>query len=100
MTPASAVPSRRAVLLLVAGACVALTGCSSMQRSEVEQVATDFEDPAADPQTRCDLLAPATLAAFEKDESASCAEAIEQVPLGAGGEIESVEIWGGDAQVR
>jgi hypothetical protein len=101
MTPASAAPGRRAVLVLVvAGACVALTGCSSMQRSEVEQVATDFEDPAADPQTRCDLLAPATLAAFEQDESASCAEAIEQVPLGGGGEIESVEIWGGDAQVR
>jgi hypothetical protein len=90
---------RRAVWAVVVGACLASTGCSSMQRSDVEQVATAFEDPAADPQARCDLLAPATLIAFEQDESASCAEAIAQVPLG-GGEIESVEIWGGDAQVR
>ena len=100
MTPASAGPGWRAVLLVVAAACAALTGCSSMQRSEVEQVATAFEDPGADPGTRCDLLAPATLEAFEQDEEASCAEAIQQVPLGDGGEIESVEIWGGDAQVR
>jgi hypothetical protein len=71
-----------------------------MQVPEVEEVATTFEDPGADPQTRCDLLAPATLVAFERDEEASCAEAIPQVPLGGGGEIESVEIWGGDAQVR
>jgi hypothetical protein len=100
MIPAAAVPSRRALLALVAGTCVALTGCSSMQQSEVEQVATDFEDPAADAQARCDLLAPATRTAFEEDESASCAEAITEVPLGGGSEIESVEIWGGDAQVR
>ena len=90
---------RSVVLAALAGACLVLTGCSSMQQPEVEQAATTFEDPGADPETRCDLLAPATLAAFEKDESSSCAEAIEQVPLG-GGEVESVEIWGGDAQVR
>jgi hypothetical protein len=94
------VPGRCAVLAAVAGACVVLTGCSSVQVPQVEEVATTFEDPAADPRTRCDLLAPATLAAFERDEEASCAEAIQQVPLGGGGEIESVEIWGGDAQVR
>jgi hypothetical protein len=100
MVPAATVRSRRALLAVVLGASVALTGCSSMQRSEVEQVATAFEDSAADPQTRCGLLAPATLIAFEQDESATCAEAMAQVPLGGGGEIEAVEIWGGDAQVR
>jgi hypothetical protein len=90
---------RRAVLVTVAGACVVLTGCSSMQQPDVEHAAATFEDPGSDPEARCDLLAPATLAAFEEDESASCPEAIEQVPL-EGGEVESVEIWGGDAQVR
>jgi hypothetical protein len=99
MVRAVACARRRAVPAIVAGACVVLTGCSSMQQPEVEQAATTFEDPGADPEARCDLLAPATLAAFEEEESASCAEAIEQVPL-EGGDVESVEIWGGDAQVR
>jgi outer membrane murein-binding lipoprotein Lpp len=99
MVRAATLARRRAVPAIVVGACVLLAGCSSMQQPEVEQAATTFEDPGADPETRCDLLAPATLAAFEEEESASCAEAIEQVPL-EGGDVESVEIWGGDAQVR
>jgi hypothetical protein len=65
----------------------------------VERVAGAFEDPAGDPGERCDLLAPATLAAFEQSESAPCTEAIADVPL-QGGDVESVEIWGGDAQVQ
>ena len=89
----------RGVLTVLGAAMLLLTGCSSMQRPEVEEVATTFEDASADPATRCELLAPATLAAFEEEESASCTEAIEQVPL-EGGAVESVEIWGGDAQVR
>ena len=99
MVRAAAAPGRWTVLAAFAAASLVLTGCSSTQQPEVERVATTFEDPGADPQDRCDLLAPATLEAFEQDEEASCAEAIEQVPLD-GGEIESVEIWGGDAQVR
>ena len=90
---------RRAGFAVLGAAAALLTGCSSTQQPEVEEVATRFEDAGADPEFRCDLLAPATLAAFEKDESASCAEAIEQVPL-EGGAIESVDIWGSDAQVR
>jgi hypothetical protein len=89
----------RALPVALASAGLLLTGCSSMQQPEVEEVAATFEDPGADPEARCDLLAPATLAAFENDESAECAESIEQVPL-EGGEVESVEIWGGNAQVR
>jgi hypothetical protein len=58
-----------------------------------------FEDPAGDPEERCDLLAPATRAAFEQSESAPCTEAIVDLPL-QGGAVESVEIWGGDAQVK
>jgi hypothetical protein len=100
MVRAAAAPGRWTVLAAFAAASMVLTGCSSTQQPEVERVATTFWDPGADAPTRCDLLAPATLAAFEQDESASCAEAIAQVPLGGGGEIEAVEIWGGDAQVR
>jgi hypothetical protein len=84
--------------VLAAGALV-LSGCSSTQEPVVEKVAGTFEDPTGDPEERCDLLAPATLAAFERSESASCADAIQDFPL-TGGDVRSVEIWGGDAQVR
>ena len=92
-------PARRTVLVLGCAVGGLLAGCSSMQQPEVEQVATAFEDPSADPETRCELLAPATLAALEEEESAPCADVIEELPL-EGGEVESVQIWGGDAQVR
>jgi hypothetical protein len=88
---------RRAAAVWAAGA-VLLTGCSSASQPEVEQVASTFEDPSGDPGERCDLLAPATLAAFEQDESAPCTDAIQDLSLDGGG-VESVEIWGGDAQV-
>jgi hypothetical protein len=91
---------RLSVLAALGTASALLTGCSSMDVPEVEDVATTFEDPGADPRTRCDLLAPATLVALERDEEAPCTDAIQQVSLGGGGEIQSVEIWGGDAQVR
>jgi hypothetical protein len=84
-------------LAVAGGAAVVLTGCSAGERPEVEDVARTFEDPAADPGTRCDLLAPKTLAALEKE--APCTDAIEQLPL-QGGEVMGVEIWGGEAQVR
>jgi hypothetical protein len=83
---------------LAAGA-VLLSGCSSAQAPDVERVAGTFEDPAGDPEERCGLLAPATRAAFEKSESAPCTEAIQDLPV-QGGRVKSVEIWGGDAQVK
>jgi hypothetical protein len=86
-------------LLAGAAALALLTGCSSAAEPDVSGVATAFENPAGDPQTRCDLLAPATLATFEADASAPCADAIADVAL-SGGDVSSVEVWGGDAQVR
>jgi hypothetical protein len=83
------------VLVLAVG----LTGCSSTQEPEVQRVATAFEDAGGAPDARCALLAPMTLAALEEKQSASCAAAIGQLPL-AGGQVRSVEVWGGDAQVR
>jgi hypothetical protein len=94
----SAVPAtvRRRALAIAGGAVVLLTGCSAAQQPEVVDVAMTFEDPAADPEARCDLLAPKTLAAVEKE--GPCTEAIGQLPL-EGGEVTAVEIWGGEAQV-
>src|SRR5690349_13125077 len=87
-------------MLAVGGAlAVLLTGCASAAEPDVSKVATAFEDPSGDPQARCDLLAPTTLATFEADSSARCADAIADVPL-TGGDVSSVEIWGGGAQVR
>jgi hypothetical protein len=88
-------------VLLGGGAVLALllTGCSSASEPEVEAVATAFENPAGDPQARCDLLAPATLTTFQADASAPCSDALLQVPL-PGGDVTAVQVWGGDAQVR
>ncbi len=86
-------------VLLVVGLTALLAGCASTQQPEVERVASTFEDPSADAEARCDLLAPATLAAFEKDQTAPCTEAVQQLSLD-GGAVTSVEVWGGDAQVR
>jgi hypothetical protein len=80
-------------------ATAALGGCAGVQEDDVGRVAGAFEDPAATPADRCALLAPSTLQTLESDESAPCADAIGQVPL-PGGAVESVEVWGGDAQVR
>ena len=92
---------RRKLWTAIALAAVAtlLTGCSSAQEPEVERVASTFEDPSGNAEERCDLLAPATRAAFEESESAPCTEVVQQLPL-QGGDVENVEIWGGDAQVE
>ncbi len=90
---------RRGAVLATAAGALLLSGCSSLQQSEVEQVATSFEDQSGDPEARCDLLIPTTRAAVEEQAQASCTEAIGELPL-QGGEVRSVEIWGGDAQVR
>jgi hypothetical protein len=87
-----------AVAVLAAGVLL-LAGCASADAPEVEEVASRFEDPSGDPGERCGLLAPATLTAFEQDVSAACTEAVQDLPL-AGGSVESVEVWGGNAQVR
>ncbi|UOY03802.1 hypothetical protein [Blastococcus sp. PRF04-17] len=86
-------------VLALVGPAVLLAGCSSAERPAVEAVATTFEDPSADPEVRCDLLAPMTLAALEEQAGAPCEEAVEELPL-RGGDVTAVEIWGGDAQVR
>ena len=81
------------------GVAALLSGCAGAQADDVSDVAAAFEDPAGDPGERCALLVPATVAALESEESAPCADVISELPL-EGGAVESVEVWGGDAQVR
>ncbi len=83
----------------VLGLAVALAGCSSTHVPEVQRVATAFEDPSGDPGARCDLLAPKALEGLERDQSEPCDQAIGQLSL-PGGAVRSVEVWGGDAQVK
>lgn len=92
-------PRSRVRALVLGGAVAVLAGCASAQAPDVEQVATTFEDPSADPQARCDLLIPTALEAFEQSEGTSCADAIADLPLD-GGSVASTQIWGGDAQVK
>lgn len=85
--------------LAVVIALASLAGCARAERPVVERAATAFEDPTTDPEARCDLLAPAVRAAFESQESARCSEAVQDLPMRPG-RVESVAIWGGEAQVR
>jgi hypothetical protein len=89
--------SSRACITILLGVGL-LTGCAGAQDPEVDRVATTFEDPSADPSERCGLLAPKTLEQLE-EESGPCEDAVENLPL-EGGEVRTVEVWGGDAQVR
>ncbi len=86
-------------LALLVGVVLLLGGCSSTREADVEEVATTFADPSGDPEARCDLLAPNALAALEESESAPCTEAIGEL-MPEAGEVRSVEVWGGDAQVK
>jgi hypothetical protein len=86
--------------VLIGVALSSATGCAGLHQPEVEQVASTFAAADADPATRCGLLAPATAAALEHDESAACPQAIEQVDLVPGGAVQSSEVWGDNAVVR
>jgi hypothetical protein len=88
----------RALVLLAAVAVpAALAGCSSASEPDVQQVAGTFENPAGDPQARCDLLAPTTRELIER--SSPCSDALTGLPF-QGGDVRSVEIWGGGAQAK
>ena len=83
-------------VVLTAGV-LTLCGCGDLSAEEVGLVGADFA--AAGPAARCELLTANTRTALVEEESASCEEAIEELPLGYG-EVSSVEVWGEEAQVR
>ena len=90
---------RSSLILLAAAGCLTalLAGCSSVAEPEVAKAAAAFENPTADPASRCDLLAPATREVFE--QSAPCPDAIGQLPF-QGGDPHGVQVWGGSAQAK
>lgn len=89
---------RRVMVAVGLGAAVAaLAGCASASQPDVTRTAATFENRSVDPQTRCALLAPATLNSVA--QSSPCEHEIAQLPL-QGGPIRSVQIWGGNAQVK
>ena len=98
MQTRAALPHVRVAGCLAAGGLVALlAGCSSASRPEVEKVAAAFENPSVAPQARCDLLAPKTLESLEL--SSPCTDALPQLPF-QGGDVRSVQVWGGGAQAK
>ena len=78
-------------------AVFALAGCGSASQPDVSRTAAAFENRSVDAQTRCALLAPATLISVE--QSSPCEEEIGHMPL-QGGPVRSVQVWGGNAQVK
>ena len=84
-------------VLVLGGLAVLLSGCASAAQPEVEKAAAAVENPAVDPFTRCDLLAPRTREALA--QSGPCPQAIGRLPL-KGGDVRSVQVWGGDAQAK
>jgi hypothetical protein len=94
------VPAQRRTTAISAGLIalgLALTGCASASDGDVARAAAVFEDPTAAAQTRCSLLAPATLTSMQQSEP--CEVRIGHLPL-RGGPLRSVQVWGGDAQVK
>jgi hypothetical protein len=88
---------RAGLVLTAVAAAMATAGCAGLQQPEVERVAAAFTESGA--VQGCALLAPATLAALEHDESAPCAQALGQLDL-PGGQLVSSAVWGENAQVR
>ena len=85
--------------LATVGLAAVLTGCGGVEGEGVRAVVTEFADPATSPETRCDLLAPATRATLEADEGSSCPDVLPELPLGTGA-VGSVQVWGEEAQAR
>ena len=84
-------------VLVLAALAVALGGCASAAQPEVQKVAAVFEEPGTDPQTRCDLLAPATRESLES--SGPCTATVGRLPT-TSGTVHSVQVWGDDAQAK
>ena len=94
------VPLHRPIIVL--GAALVLTGCSSGQATTVadtvERLGSAWE--SADGAAVCDLLAPATRDEVESSTGKPCASGVLEEELSAPGAVESTQVWGDSAQVR
>jgi hypothetical protein len=91
---------RRAAIASVAAALLTLGGCGA-EDTAVEKAASAFGAAlgAGDLVQVCELLAPATRAMVEYQQSGPCPQAMQQDDL-APGAVLQVEVWGGAAQAR
>jgi hypothetical protein len=91
---------RRAAIASVAAALLALDGCGAEDTAS-EKAASAFDAAlgAGDLVQVCELLAPATRATIEYQQSQPCPQAVQQHNL-ASGAVLQVEVWGGAAQAR
>jgi hypothetical protein len=95
--PVATLRAKLVVTVAVTATATAIAGCASLQQPDVERVAATFMQSGA--VDRCALLAPATVAALEHDESAPCGDALAQLDL-PDGQVVSSAVWGDNAQVR
>ena len=89
---------RRTVGISLVAAALLLGGCGTVSDDEVRKVATTFA-ATHDADTRCALLAPATVATLTEQESSTCPDAIGKLRLGSGRPV-AVQVWGEEAQVK
>ena len=91
---------RRWVGVATCGVALVVCGCEA-QDAPVSQTAAAFgaDLGAGDLSRACELLAPATRATLEFQQSKPCAQALQNAKLGAGPVVQ-VEVWGGQAQAR
>lgn len=77
-----------------------VTGCNGPGADQASQVAVSFEQLAgSDGAQACDLLSGQARAAVEKAAKKPCAEALPDEDLPAASSVQSVQVWGHDAQV-
>jgi hypothetical protein len=91
---------RRAAIASAAAALLAACACGA-DDTAAEQAASAFIAAlgAGDLLQACELLAPATRATVEYQQSGPCPQAMQQDNLAAGAVLQ-VEVWGGQAQAR
>jgi hypothetical protein len=86
--------------VLSAAAALARCGCGGGDPGAVQAASSFGAALAAGDLTRaCELLAPATRATLEYQQSRACPLAMQQGNLSAGVVLE-VEVWGGEARAR
>ncbi len=92
---------RFAVLLgAVAVAATAVAGCTGPGADEASRTAVSFEQlTSTAPGQACDLLSGHTRQALEKAAKKACADALPDEDLPSASSVQSVQVYGHDAEV-
>lgn len=98
-SPASRVSRTLAAGSLAVGA-VALSACTGPGADEAGRTAVSFEQlTVAAPDQACELLSGHTRQALEKSAKKACADALPDEDLPSASSIQSVQVYGHDAEV-